>query len=119
MVLIRCCWMIVIVRRRPMVVIRVIVPAVLVDVQRRRHGRRDDQGLNEHECHDPAHGDSLLREFQWHTLSGSCSRWALRCSRGTWDSIATARPDDADCDFPWKTLTGAFEVCILPIVYET
>ncbi len=53
--------MIVIVGRRAMVVIRVIVPFVLVDVQRRRHGRRNDQGLNEHECHDPAHGDSLLR----------------------------------------------------------
>ena len=57
---ISCCWMIVIVRRRPVVVIRVIVPDVFVDVQRRRHGRRD-QGLNEHECHDPAHGGSALR----------------------------------------------------------
>jgi hypothetical protein len=53
--------MIVIVGRRAMVVIRVIVAAVLVDVQRRRHGRRDDQGLDEHESQDPAHGDSLLR----------------------------------------------------------
>jgi hypothetical protein len=44
-----------IVRGRPVVVIGVIVPDVLVDVERRRHGRRDDQGLNEHECDDPAH----------------------------------------------------------------
>ena len=53
--------MIVIVSRRPVVVIRVIVPDVLVDVQRRRHGRRHGQGLNEHECDEPAHEDSLLR----------------------------------------------------------
>jgi hypothetical protein len=66
MVSISCCWMIVIVGGRAMVVIRVIVPAVLVDVQRRRHGRRNDQGLNEHECHDPAHGDSLLRSRRPH-----------------------------------------------------
>jgi hypothetical protein len=84
MVSISCCWMIVIVRRRAMVMIRVIVPFVLVDVQRRSHGRRNDQGLNEHECHDPAHGNSLLREFHWHTLSGSCSagRCAVREARG-------------------------------------
>jgi hypothetical protein len=78
MVLIRCCRMIVIVRRRPMVVIRVIMPAVLMDVQRRRHGRRDDQGLNEHECHDPAHGDSVLRPADrtsagyWNFLGSEC-----------------------------------------------
>ena len=55
------CRVIVIVCRRPVVVTRVVVLNVLVDVQRRRHGRRDDQGLHEHECHDPAHGKSLLR----------------------------------------------------------
>jgi hypothetical protein len=44
MVTISCCWMIMIVHRRPVVVIGVIVPDVLVDVQRRRHGRRYDQG---------------------------------------------------------------------------
>jgi hypothetical protein len=37
MVPVSCCGMIV--RGRPVVVIRVIVPDVLVDVQRRRHGR--------------------------------------------------------------------------------
>ena len=52
--------MIVIVCRRAMVVIRVIVACVLVDVERRRHDGRGDQGLNEHECDDTAHGDSLL-----------------------------------------------------------
>jgi hypothetical protein len=61
MVPISDCWTIVMVRRRAVVVIRVIVAYVLVDVQRRRHGRRDDQGLNEHECDDTAHEDSLLR----------------------------------------------------------
>ena len=53
--------MIVIVRRRPVVVIRVIVVYVLVDVQRRGHGRRHGQGLDEHECDESAHEDSLLR----------------------------------------------------------
>ena len=64
MVPISYCWMIVIVRGRPVVVLWVVVPDVFVDVKRRRHGRRDDQGLNEHECHDPAHGNSLLRPVQ-------------------------------------------------------
>jgi hypothetical protein len=54
-------WMIVIVRGRPVVVIWVVVPDVFVDVKKRRHGRRDDQGLNEDECDEPAHGNSLLR----------------------------------------------------------
>ena len=61
MVPISDCRIIVIVRGRPVLVIQMIVPDVLVDVERRRHGRRDDQGLNEHECHDPAHRKSLLR----------------------------------------------------------
>jgi hypothetical protein len=72
MVPISCCWMIVIVRRRAMVVIRVIVPYVLVDVQRRRHGRRDDQGLNEHACDEPAHRNSLLRPAE--PTSDGCRR---------------------------------------------
>ena len=49
------CRMIVIVRRRAVVVIRVIVPCVLVDVQRRGHGRRHGQGLHKHECDESAH----------------------------------------------------------------
>jgi hypothetical protein len=61
MVRINCCWVIVIVRGRPVVVIWVIMPDVLVDVQRRRHGRRHDQGLNEREYYEPAHGSSVLR----------------------------------------------------------
>jgi len=61
MVPISYCWMIVIVCRRAVVVIRVIVACVLVDVQRRRHGRRHGQGLNQHECDESAHEDSLLR----------------------------------------------------------
>ena len=54
-------WMIVMVRGRPVVVIRVIVPDVLVYMQRRRYERRPDQGENKHECDDPAHEHSLLR----------------------------------------------------------
>jgi hypothetical protein len=52
---------IVTVRRRAVVVIRMIVPEVLVYVQRRRHRRRHGKGLNQHECDQPAHGESLLR----------------------------------------------------------
>jgi len=51
----------VLVRRRPVVVIRVIVPHVLVDVQRRRRGRRHDKGLSKQECDQSAHGSSVLR----------------------------------------------------------
>ena len=64
MVPINWCWLIVIVRRRTVVVIRVIVPYVLVDVQRRGHGRQHDQCLNKHECDEPAHGNSLLRQTE-------------------------------------------------------
>jgi len=61
MVAISYCRVIVIVRGRPVVVIRVIVPDVFVDVQRRREGRRHDQGLSQQECDEPAHGSSVLR----------------------------------------------------------
>ena len=101
MVLISGCWMIVIVHRRAMVVIRVIVPFVFVDVQRGSHGRRNDQGLNEHECHDPAHGSSLLRPAEPTSGGSSRQRW--------WPWLG----------YPWKTLTGAVDVCILPCSYET
>jgi hypothetical protein len=40
--------------------IRVIVPDVFVDAQRRRHGRRHDQDLSKQECDRPAHGRSVL-----------------------------------------------------------
>ena len=36
-----------------------IVTKVLVDVQRRHRGRRNDHGLHQHECDEPAHEDSL------------------------------------------------------------
>jgi hypothetical protein len=58
---ISCRWVIVIVRGWPVVVIGVIVSDVLVDVQRRRHGCRHDQGLSKQECDEPAHGSSVLR----------------------------------------------------------
>lgn len=48
--------MLVLVRRRSVVMIRVIVPDVLVHMQRRRHGPRNDQGLGKHEGHETAHG---------------------------------------------------------------
>jgi hypothetical protein len=61
MVPISCRRVIVVVRGRPVVVIWVIVSEVFVDVQRRRHGRRHDQGLSKQECDEPAHGSSVLR----------------------------------------------------------
>ena len=54
-------WMIVIVCRRAVVVIRVIVLHVLVDVQRRRRGRRHGKGQSQQECDHSAHGSSVLR----------------------------------------------------------
>ena len=40
-------------------VFRMIVPEVLVDVQRRHRGGRYDQGLHQHKCDESAHEDSL------------------------------------------------------------
>ena len=39
------------------VVRRMIVPEILVHVQRRAHGRRDDQGLNKRACDEATHRD--------------------------------------------------------------
>jgi hypothetical protein len=61
MVPINCRWVLVIVRGGPVVVIWVIVSYIFVDVQRRRHGRRYDQGLSKQECDEPVHGSSVLR----------------------------------------------------------
>jgi len=38
-------------------VLRMIVPEILVHVQRRPHGRRDDQGLNKRACDEATHRD--------------------------------------------------------------
>ena len=54
----------VLVRRRGVMMSRVVVIAVLVDVQRRQHSRRRDETLNEHERDDTTHGDSLLRDLK-------------------------------------------------------
>ena len=75
MVPISCSWMIVIVRGRPVVVIRVIVPDVFVDVQGGRHGRRHDQGLSKQECDEPAHGRSVLRPAGPLRNTRRISRW--------------------------------------------
>ena len=61
MVAISCSRIVVVVRGRPVVVIWVIMPDVVVDMQRRRHGRRHDQGMSKQECDEPAHGRSVLR----------------------------------------------------------
>ena len=53
--------MMVFVRGRTVVMLWVIMSDVLVDVQRRAHGRRRDHGLDEHEGEQPAHAHSLLR----------------------------------------------------------
>ena len=52
------------VRRRAVMMSRVVVIVVLVDVQRRQHSRRRDEALNEHECDDTTHVDSLLRDLK-------------------------------------------------------
>ena len=100
MVPISCCWMIVIVRGRPVVVIRVIVPDVLVDVQRRRHGRRHDQGLNKHECDEPAHGSSLLRPAGTLRNTRRISRW------GEWTGYGSVTPlyGVKSCQTCWMTV---------------
>ena len=54
-------WMVVLVIGRPVVMVRMIVAEVLVYVERRRHGRCDDQSLSKHECDQAVHGISLLR----------------------------------------------------------
>jgi hypothetical protein len=82
-----CC---VIVRGRPVVVIWVIVPDVLVDVQRRRHGRRHDQGLSKQECDEPAHGSSVLRP-------AGTLRKARRVSRlGEWTGYGSVEISSSD-----------------------
>jgi hypothetical protein len=48
-------WMMMFVRGWAVVVLRMIVPEVLMHVQGRPHGRRDDQGLNERVCDKTAH----------------------------------------------------------------
>ena len=45
-------------------VFRMIVPEVLVDMQKRHRGRRYDQGLHQHECDESAHEDSLPEAAQ-------------------------------------------------------
>ena len=48
---------VVLVRGWAVVVLRMNVPEVLVHVQRRPHGRRDDQGLNQRACDEATHSD--------------------------------------------------------------
>jgi hypothetical protein len=47
--------MMMLVRGRAVVVLGMVVPEVLVHVQRRPHRGRDDQGLNERACDEAAH----------------------------------------------------------------
>jgi hypothetical protein len=49
----RC--LVVLMRRWAVVVLRMIVPGVLVHVQRGPHGGGNHQGLNQHECQEPSH----------------------------------------------------------------
>jgi len=48
------CCLVVVMRGWAVVVLGMIVPEVLVHMQRRPHGRRDDQGLNQRACHEAA-----------------------------------------------------------------
>ena len=54
----RC--MMVFVRGWAVMVLRMIVAEILVHVQRRPHGRRDDQSLNQRACDEATHRISLL-----------------------------------------------------------
>jgi hypothetical protein len=45
----------VVMRGRAVMVLRMIVPEILVHMQRRPHGRRDDQGLNKGACDEATH----------------------------------------------------------------
>lgn len=59
--------------RRTVMVFRMIVPEVLVDVQRRHRGRRYDQGLHQHECDESAHEDSLSEAAPPSVMEGSAA----------------------------------------------
>jgi hypothetical protein len=64
----------VLMRGRAVVVLRMVVPQVLVHVQRRPHGRRDDQGLNKRACDEATHRDQS---------TGRAARWGLFSERST------------------------------------
>jgi hypothetical protein len=51
----RC--MVVLMRCWAVMVLRMIVPEILVHMQRRPRGRRDDQGLNKRACDEATHRD--------------------------------------------------------------
>ena len=55
-----CCLMMVLMRGWAVVVLGMIVLDVLVHVQKRPHGRRNDQGLHERAGDEATHGESLL-----------------------------------------------------------
>jgi len=65
----------VMVRGWSVMMVGMVVFAVLVDVQRRKHGQRRDQRLSQHECDEAAHGDSLLRDDYGGTTAAS---WLIR-----------------------------------------
>jgi hypothetical protein len=65
------CCLVVLMRRWAVVVLRMIVPEVLVHMQRRRHGRRDDQGLNKRACDEATHRDQSNRSHVRRSLSSS------------------------------------------------
>ena len=56
MVMADVCGRLVLMHRGTMMMARMIVAAVLVDVQRRQHCWHRRHSLNEHECEEPAHG---------------------------------------------------------------
>jgi hypothetical protein len=50
-------YMVVLMRGWAVMVLRVIVPEILVHMQRRLRGRREDQGLNNRACDEATHRD--------------------------------------------------------------
>jgi hypothetical protein len=54
-------WMVVLMRGWAVMVLRMIVPEILVHMERRPRGRRDDQGLNKRACDEATHrGQSTM-----------------------------------------------------------
>jgi hypothetical protein len=68
----------VLMRSWAVMVLRMIVPEILVHVERRPHGRRDDQGLNKRACDEATHRDESTMWKTWKTSHRSGSSMSAR-----------------------------------------
>ena len=76
----------VIVRRRPVMMLRVIVLRVLVHVPRGGQGRRPDQQRGKQECRKTAHTVSLLLADEGHAGVQPCAFWNSLVTTLAWHS---------------------------------